>query len=71
MVDGKLNIWIKKGKFSFSNDLYVKVLCDEKQIGKTDEKDSTRPEWDQYVTPPFPFFGLRDLTCGNACAARW
>lgn len=53
MVDGKLNIWIKKGKFAFRNDLYVKVLIDDKQIGKTDEKDSTRPEWDQYVIPSF------------------
>ncbi len=45
MVEGKLKIWIKGGKFKFRNDLYVKVLCDKRQVWKTDESDSSTPSW--------------------------
>lgn len=47
MVEGKLKIWIKGGKFSHGSDLYVKVLCDKREVWKTDEKDSSSPDWDR------------------------
>lgn len=47
MVEGKLKIFIKGGTFEFRNDLYVKVFCDKREIWKTDEKDSTKPQWDR------------------------
>lgn len=49
MVEGKLKIWIKGGKFEFSNDLYVKVFCDAREVWKTDESDSSSPAWDRFV----------------------
>lgn len=54
VIQGKMDIWIKSGKFSHRNDLYVIVEAinqDEKkrQIWKTDEKDSSNPEWDSTV----------------------
>lgn len=50
MVEGKLKICIKEGKFSFDNDLYIKVLCDGREVGKTDDSDSSTPSWDWYVS---------------------
>ena len=49
MVEGKLHIWIKRGEFSHSSDLYVKVMADSRQVWKTDESDSSKPEWNRYV----------------------
>ncbi len=49
MVEGKLKIWIKDGKFEFKNDLYIKVFCDKREVWKTDESDSSTPKWDRYV----------------------
>lgn len=50
MVEGKLKIWIKGGSFSHSSDLYIKVMCDTREVWKTDESDSSSPSWDSTVT---------------------
>lgn len=48
MVEGKLSIWIKGGTFTHRNDLYVQVMCDDREVWKTDESDSFNPEWDRF-----------------------
>lgn len=55
MVEGKLKLWIRGGKFENRSDLYVKVFCDGREFWKTDEIDSYKPEWDRCVCP-IPFY---------------
>ncbi len=55
MVEGKLKVWIKSGKFdNFSNDLYIEVHAvngeKKRKMWKTDESDSSKPQWDSTVT---------------------
>lgn len=49
-VEGKLKVWVKGGKFEFHNDLYVKVMIDDRLLWKTEEADSFSPSWDATAT---------------------
>lgn len=44
-VEGRLKVCVKSGNFKVRDDLYVKVLLDERVIWKTEQLRSNSPSW--------------------------